>query len=404
MAFETYRSIPAKSFLLLVPILIPLLLVTCNHTYYRAITHLYPNLETNRIFPERKVETSSPVSNLEKKTGWDLPEKLTFQTMKGEETLSSVELLRVTNTNTLIVIKDGKVLYENYWNGFKRDTIQTSFSMAKSIASTLIGIAIGEGKIQSVNDPVIRYIPELKDRGIDLLTIRDLMMMSTGIDYTRMEETFFLFIPFSNDVNTFYGNHLRRLVLSLHGGKDAVGKLFNYNDFYPLIEGMVLERATKMSISQYTQEKLWKPMGMEADSSWSLDSEEDGLERAHVGLNARAMDFARIGLLFLNQGVWNKRKILSKDWVLEATSPDPNDQREWKVFSFWKKSGGYYKYHWWGMKNADGTYDYMARGNLGQIIFVSPSKNAVIVRLGEEPKPKYQWPFIAKAILDRIPK
>ncbi|TGK04849.1 class C beta-lactamase-related serine hydrolase [Leptospira semungkisensis] len=401
MASKNPRSILPKIFLLIaLPFFV--LLISCNNTYYRALIHLYPSLETNRIFPERTVETTLPVSVIEKKEGWDLPEKLTFRTMKGEETLFSKEILKITNTNTLIIIKDGKVLYENYFNGFQKDSSQTSFSMAKSITSTLIGIAIEEGKIGSVNDPVIKYIPELKDRGIDLLTIRDLMMMSSGIDYTRIEETFFLFIPFSNDVNTFYGNNLRRLILSLHGGNDAVGKLFNYNDFYPLIEGMILERATQMSVSQYTQEKLWKPMGMEASATWSLDSKEDGLERAHVGLNARAMDFARIGLLFLNKGIWNKHKILSKDWVLEATTPDPKDERDWKVFSFWKKSGGYYKYHWWGMKNADGTYDYMARGNLGQIIFVSPSKNAVIVRLGEEPKPIYQWPFIIKSLLNTI--
>ncbi|EQA46296.1 beta-lactamase [Leptospira broomii serovar Hurstbridge str. 5399] len=386
-------------------IVVQLFIIACNsnNQYYRALTSGYPNPQTFKIFPERKVETSGPISFISKSEKRKMRDALTFRTVRdGMQTVPFDEILKITRTNALIVIKENKLVYENYLNGFDRESLQTSFSSAKSILSTLIGIAIEEGKIQSVNDPVIKYIPELKNRGLDTLKIRDIMMMSTGIDYKRVEDTFFLLIPFSPDITTFYGDNLRAIIGDLHSGKVPVGKSFNYNDYYPILEGIILERVTGTTISNYTRKKLWEPMGMEFDASWSLDSEEHGFERVHVAFNARAIDFARFGLLFLNNGTWNGRKIVSSDWVQQSTSPDPNDDRDWMVFKFWPKIGGYYKYHWWGMKNEDQTYDYMARGNLGQIIFVSPSRKTVIVRLGEEPNNNYQWPFIAKALAGQL--
>lgn len=122
-----------------------------------------------------------------------MPEVLTFLTVRnGMQTIPFDEILKITRTNALVVIKENKIVYERYLNGYNRESLQTSFSSAKSILSTLIGIAIEEGKMQSVNDPIIKYIPELKNRGLDTLTIRDIMTMSTGIDYNRVEDTFFL--------------------------------------------------------------------------------------------------------------------------------------------------------------------------------------------------------------------
>lgn len=373
-----------------------------NGTYYRAITNVYPNTKTNDIFPVRKVSALPPVSKLSQNKEFIFPNILTFKTMKGQESSSLEDLFEHTETDALIVIKDGKVILEKYGKNSGRESAYAVFSVSKSIVSTLIGIAIEEGKIKSVGDSVIAYIPELKDKGLDSLKIRDLMLMSSGIDYQRIEDTFFLLIPFSPDIKTFYGNDLRGIIPNLNAGKEPIGKSFNYNDYYPILEGMILERATGMSVSLYTQKKIWEPMGMEFDSFWTLDSVEKGFERTLVGFKASAIDLARFGLLFLNRGTWNGKKILSERWITEATSPDPEDSREWKVFPFWPKLGGYYKYHWWGLKNEDRSYDFMARGNLGQLIYVSPSTNTVIVRLGSEPDPNYQWPFIARAISQAV--
>lgn len=373
-----------------------------NGTYYRAITNVYPDTKTNDIFPVKKVLASPPVSKLPENKEFIFPNILTFQTMKGKESSSLDDLFTRTETDALVVVKNDKVVLEKYGKNSGRNSVYSVFSVSKSIVSTLIGIAIEEGKIRSVDDPVIEYIPELKNKGLDSLTIRDLLLMSSGIDYQRIEDTFFLFIPFSPDIQTFYGNDLRGIVSTLKAGKNPIGASFNYNDYYPILEGIILERATNMSVSLYTQKKIWEPMGMEFDSFWTLDSEEKGFERTLVGFKASAVDLARFGLLFLHRGNWNGKKILSERWVQEATSPNPQDSREWKVFPFWPKLGGFYKYHWWGLKNSDQSYDFMARGNLGQLIYVSPSTRTVIVRLGSEPDPNYQWPFIARSIAEAI--
>ncbi len=381
---------------------IPIILNGCDGGIYRAIWNGQPDPQTYKIFPERIVENAPPISQISKVETVAFPTTITFQTLSGFRTSSVSEILRATQTEAFIVVKDNKVIYEDYLDGTSRNTIHYSFSVSKSIVSTLIGIAIDEGKILSVDDPVVKYIPELKNRGLDELTIKDMLLMSTGIDYRRTQETFFFLTLFSPDITTFYGGDLRKTVLGLQSGEYPIGKFFNYNDYYPLIEGMILERATGMSISQYTQDKIWKPMGMEFNASWSIDKADSGFERTLVGFSASAIDFTRFGLLFLNKGMWDGHKILSQDWIDSATSPDSLDKREWLVEKMWPEFGGYYKYHWWGITNADSTFDYFASGNLGQIIYVSPSRNTVVVRFGSEPDPDIRWVFIIRALLDQI--
>jgi CubicO group peptidase (beta-lactamase class C family) len=121
---------------------------------------------------------------------------------------------------------------------------------------------------------------------------------------------------------------------------------------------------------------------MEYPASWSLDSEQDGFEKMESGLNARAIDFARFGRLFLDRGSWNGRQIISARWVTASTAPDPADHRLFLSDQYWKDAGGYYKYMWWGMPTADGGYYYTARGHLGQRIAVFPDDRTIIVRFG----------------------
>jgi len=150
-----------------------------------------------------------------------------------------------------------------------------------------------------------------------------------------------------------------------------------------LLEGLILQRVTGETVAQFTQDTLWQPMGMEYPASWSLDSTTDGFEKTNSALNARAIDFARFGLLFLNQGRWNGQQILSRQWVTASTTPDSADHRSWTGDDAnWLQAGGYYKYGWWGLNNPDGTYDYLASGKQNQIIFVSPSTSTVVVGLG----------------------
>jgi CubicO group peptidase (beta-lactamase class C family) len=190
--------------------------------------------------------------------------------------------------------------------------------------------------------------------------------------------------PF-RDVSLAYSYpNLRSLALGLPPSDEPAGAAFNYNPYHPLLLGMILERTTHRPVARYLQEKIWQPLGMEYPASWSLDSETDGFEKMESGLNARAIDFAKFGLFFLEGGNWNGKQVISKQWVTDSTAPDPDDHRPFLSYADWKAAGGYYKYMWWGMPTADGRYYYTALGHLGQLISVFPEDRLVIVRFGRE--------------------
>ena len=276
-----------------------------------------------------------------------------------------------SGTTAFLVVHDDKLLYERYFNGYHERSLNTSFSMAKSFASTLVGIAIDEGYITSVDEPITNYIPELleRDKRFKAITIRHLLTMSSGIKY---EEGGFL--PWSeeaDDTKTYYSTNLRKLALNCQiEGKP--GGYFEYNNYNPLLVGLILERATSVSVSRYMQEKVWKPMGMEADGSWSLDSKKDGFEKMESGVNARARDFARFGMLFAKEGDWRGKQLISREWVGASTRPDTSTDPSQD-----------YQYFWW-VSTPEGKNHFSAQGNYGQYIYVAPEKDLVIVRLGKE--------------------
>jgi len=370
-------------------------------TAYRMLTSGDSNIYTFKIFPQRPIAASGLISALEQTSPANFPATITF-TFKGTQYTTGLnELISRTDTKAFIVIRNNTIIYERYLNSASRSTLFTSFSMAKSFTSALIGIAIDEGRIKSINDPLVMYVPELKGRGFDGLTLRDMLTMSSGVAFHK-DISFSPLNPFvSDDARQYYADNVRQLILKAHRSDDPIGADFYYNDYYTLLEGLILQRVTGETVAQFMQDKLWQPMGMEYPASWSLDSTADGFEKTNSALNARAIDFARFGLLFVNQGYWNGRQIISRRWVLDSTMPDPSDRRPWKDSIFFQQAGGYYKYHWWGLTNPDRTYDYLALGKQGQYVYVSPSTNTVVVRLGGGTG-YYPWPFAIRALIRPI--
>ena len=294
--------------------------------------------------------------------------------------------LSETQTQALIVIKDDTIVYEGYANGSDRDAMATSFSVAKSIDSLLVGIAIDEGFIAGVGDPITDYLPELSERDPDFeqITIRDLLLMASGLDY--QEFRWWLFN--GDDPLTTYYPDQREISLENIEIVDAPGQYFLYNKYHPQLLGMILERATGMSVTEYTQTRLWDRIGMEYDGAWALDSEESGFEKMEAGLNARPIDFAKFGRLFLNDGVWEGEQVVSPQWVDESTSLDPTTHNAdyyshaWGPFVY-DGGGGYYKYMWYGWLRDGQPADIMAEGDHGQFIYISPANNVIIVRNGD---------------------
>jgi CubicO group peptidase (beta-lactamase class C family) len=344
------------------------------------------------IFPERTILNSETVSVIER-GNQGKPYEVEYPYQDGMHTENLDQLLERTDTRAFLIIKDDQLIYETYL-GSTRKEVNTSFSAAKSFNSALIGAAIAEGKIGSVDDAVIEYIPEIAGRGLDQLTIRDLLLMNSGIRYVEGGELPFYYAPFADDPLTYYPPDLRKVALSVEASGTPIGQSFRYNNYHPLLEGLILERVTGMPVAEYLQEKFWKPMGAEFPASWSLDSKESGFEKMESGINARAIDFVRFGLIFLHNGFWNGVQILPESWVRESTEPLRSDPRIWESASFWPDLGGYYKYHWWGIYNPDGSYDYWAHGRYDQIIYVAPRKNVVVVRLGAAPDPYVSWPLV----------
>ena len=327
-------------------------------------------------FPERLIE--APDSHFEFPFALDEDRVRTqFETDSAIDDFDS--FLADNRTQAFIVIQNDAIIYEQYFNGASRDSIVTSFSIAKSFASTLIGLAIEDSYINSVDDPITDYLPELleRDPAFADITIRHLLMMSSGIKYEE-----FSFVN-GDDAKTYYFPDLRRLALedTVIAGKP--GEKFLYNNYHPLLLGLIIERATGTTVANYLQEKIWKPIGMEYPASWSLD--EHGFEKMESGINARAIDFAKFGRLFLHNGDWNGTQIIPAEWAAESTQADRSvDYANYYYDDFIFADGqGYYKYMWWGIQQDEQNYDFIAMGNHGQFIYISPHMNLIILRFGE---------------------
>lgn len=330
-------------------------------------------------FPNVEIKNSGEIVYYEKMLDEELVRSL-FE--KDPQVKNLEDFLEETGTQSFIVIHNGNIMYEDYFNGFRRNSIVTSFSMAKSFVSALVGFAIEDGYIRSVNDPITDYLPELLERDFQFgeITIENLMMMSSGIKYV---ETGFVN---GDDAKTYYYPDLRSLALEQTEIDSKPGEYFLYNNFHPLLLGVILERATGMSVSEYLEVKIWIPLGMEYSASWSLDSEETQFEKMESGINARAIDFAKFGEFYLYEGFWMGYQLLPKAWIADATQSEQlSNYEEYYPDGFIFDSGrGYYKYFWWGLTVDQNNYDFTAIGNHGQFIYISPSSNLVIVRNGME--------------------
>jgi CubicO group peptidase (beta-lactamase class C family) len=218
------------------------------------------------------------------------------------------EFLRRTGTLAFVVAQDDRLVYERYFGGSERRTLQTSFSVAKSFVSVLVGIAIDEGSIGGLDDPVTQYVPELAERDprFEDITLRNLLSMSSGLRYVEQSNPL---LPWGDDIDTYYGTDLRDLALNATEITGPAGRDWLYNNYNPLLIGLVLERATGMSVSQFMATRLWQPLGAEFDASWSLDSEGDAFEKMESGLNVTPVDYVRFGLLVLHGGEWNGRRL-----------------------------------------------------------------------------------------------
>lgn len=365
-----------------------LALAGCTSTYAgRYVWWNLPDLDDYEKFPYHPIETADTGHEFERGPA---PEALrhvryVYKGVLVEQPLE--DFLIDSGTSAFIVLQDGKLVYEQYFRGHQRDTRFTSLSITKTFLSALAGIALEEGTLDSLEVPITRYVPELRDRpGFGRITLRHLLTMASGIAYQHGG------FPWSDAPILYYHPHLKELLRELEVVRPPGGH-FLYNQYNALLMGLALERAAGMTVSAYLEQKLWKPLGMAYPATWSLDSEASGVEKMESGLNATAIDFARFGQLYLNQGRWRGRPILPADWVRRTTRDFGRGVVE---------HSEYYGYFWWGMQREGGGYDFYAIGKDGQYIYVSPPSNLVIVRFGPRKGPVAHWPETLRRMAVRL--
>ncbi|QEE50563.1 serine hydrolase [Flavobacterium alkalisoli] len=362
------------------PIILSLLFLTLCCVSCKVGRFVYYNLANitdYKIFPSRPLVNDSIVFHYytTEQDKAKVPKKINYN---GSE-VAFDDFLADNKTVAFLIIKNDTIQYEKYFNGYEQESIIASFSMAKSVTSILIGCALDDGFIKSVDEPVVNYVPELKDNGLEKVTIKHLLQMSSGI---KCEESYIN--PFGDAATYYYGTDLRKALSKMKPEREP-GTEFSYSSCDTQLLGLVLERSLKgETITEYLDEKIWKPLGMEYDASWSLDREKNGLEKTFCCINARARDFSKIGRLYLNKGNWNGKQIVSENWVEESTKPDTG-----------LGNVDYYKYQWW--LSSGGSY--MAKGLLGQFIYVYPSKDLIIVRLGKN-YGEVAWPELLTSLAE----
>ncbi|WP_289021896.1 serine hydrolase [uncultured Salegentibacter sp.] len=300
-------------------------------------------------FENRLIEAGS------QKNTW--PEHPNYNSVTPTENLA--ELNEELGTAAFLIIKNDSIWFEKYFQEYGPGSKTNSFSMAKSIVAALLGKAIKDGYIKSLEQPVADFFPQFTPK----LKVGDLASMSSGLNWNEN-----YYNPFGMTARAYFDENIRELVLRLEV-TETPGESFKYLSGNTILLGMLIEKATGEKLSQYLSDSFWKPMQMQQDALWQLDSEESGMEKAYCCIASNARDFARFGKLYKNQGMWNEEQLLDPDFVEKSIKPRFKDSPQYG-YGFWLSD----------YKNKDIFY---MRGIRGQYVIVIPEDDLIIVRLGE---------------------
>jgi CubicO group peptidase (beta-lactamase class C family) len=341
-----------------------IILATGRSYIFKGVANTYlkgrsgPSIDEYKIFPYREVKATNYKP-------W--PKAFNYNKISLPDTVKAY--MENMETIAFLVVKDDSIKYESYWDGYCNASTTNSFSMAKTITSILVGIAVDEGKIKSIDQPIGNFLPAYNQGEKRKITIRHLLTMSSGLDFDEDYVN-----PFAYPAAAYYGKDLEALTYK-YDVKEAPGKKVEYLSGNTQLLGFALEKAVGMSVSEYASQKLWSPIGAKSSAYWSLDK-ENGHEKYYCCFNSNAQDFARLGQLFLKDGKWDSVQVVSSNYVKESVTPANLVDLDGKLN---KKYG----YSWWLM-NYKGEDIYYERGILGQYIIVIPSKRMVVVRLGKK--------------------
>lgn len=327
----------------------------------------FRNMEA--IFPTRTIARGGTVYDIPEGAKADLPATYTYE----GQTRDTEKFLADTDTTGLLVIRGGRIVHEEYWRGNDRDTRWISWSVGKSFISALVGIAIGEGKIASVDDPLTKYAPELKGTGYDGVSIKNALQMSSGVGWNED------YSDRNSDIARFgrtlaFGGSMVEFAKTLKRAHPP-GTIDHYNSMDAQVLGLVLLHATGETPSDYLSKKIWSKIGAVRDGYWLLD--DTGTELAAGGVNVTLRDYAKFGLLYLDDGKdWRGEQIVPRAWVKASHTPDAPQLVPGKRDNADDIMG--YGYLWWLPETADGPFS--AIGIYNQFVYVDPAHDLVIAK------------------------
>jgi CubicO group peptidase (beta-lactamase class C family) len=337
-------------------------------TLFKGVDQTANFADMRSIFPVREIRSDNPAELAGSGRALALPETYPWQ----GETRRSQDLLDETDTSGLLVLLDGEIVHEHYALTGGRDVRWISWSVAKSFVSALVGVAVDEGHIRSIEEPVTTYLPELAGSAYEGVAIRDVLQMSSGAswdeDYGALD----------SDITRFgftmaIGGSMDEFASTLTREHEP-GTYNRYNSIDTQVLGMLLVRATGRSLSSYLEEKIWQPLQMENDAYWLLD--DLGMELALGGLNVTLRDYARFGELYRNEGRFAGRQVVPAAWARASVradaphlQPGENPQSEWILG---------YGYQWW--LPGEVRDEFSAIGVYNQFIYVSPQHRVVIAK------------------------
>ncbi|MFY0599709.1 MAG: serine hydrolase [Cyclobacteriaceae bacterium] len=351
-------------------------------TFSRLIAWNFAGQEDIERFPANTVKSASSSFDFTKTEKKDF-----FIDRYGKEGSNAVSLddfIDKFNHNlAFLVIKNDSILFEKYASGYSSETNVTTFSVSKSIVSMLVGIALEDGYIESLSEPITKYLPELKKDGFEKITIEHLLKHTSGI---RFKERYVN--PFNNDVaRYYYGKDVNKAIDRLKI-EHAPGDSFHYHSANTQLLGLILIQATGQSISEYFSSKIWSKIGTKNDASWST-YEKQPTEKTFCCFNSTVTDLAKFGKLLIDDGTWNEEQLISKDWI------DKTHERDIKGGSIWG-----YQYHM--ILGLEKYNDFMAQGLYDQYLYMMPEKDIIIVSINETHKPSVNWRLVFLQIVDQL--
>jgi len=329
------------------------------------IVHNFSNM--HEVMPTKIIKRSGEVRAF-KRLPQNLPETFSFRGQK----FNLENYIQDSNSTALLVIKDESITFEKYYQGTTENDLRASWSMAKSYLSAIFGIAVYEGHIPDLNVAVTDYVPSLKGSGYDGVTIKNVLQMSSGVAFDED------YNDFNSDINRFgrmmaLGGSFDEFAATLTSDREQ-GTYMKYVSIDTHVLGMVLRAATSKSIEEYLTQKLWSKMGSERDGSYLVDGLDEPM--ALGGLNATTRDYARLGVLFRDDGMIKGEQIVPAQWIKDSITPDAPHLMPGKRDNAQPVFG--YGYQWWIPEHSE--QEFFAMGIYGQYIYINQKTNVVIVK------------------------